>query len=219
MKGWLAMKGLMVWGLLSCACSGSATSTENAAGGSSGAAAVAGNAGTTMAGAGALPAQGAINLQIGGPSTTCPEPGMVYPVGKPAPSDTNPGQSVIDGESGTTITCSVRGTGPYTFSGSIHATSGDAQRDPISVTFSGGTINADRKTGSVSVGVFTPQLDGNFTSGSTPCTVMVINQQVKGGSIWADFSCPSLTQPPSGECSSGVAPSVSTLVLENCAGS
>ncbi|HEY1533592.1 MAG TPA: hypothetical protein VGF76_06225 [Polyangiaceae bacterium] len=199
----------MVWGLLLCACSGSGTPTGNAAGGGSGA----------SAGASALPAQGAISLQIGGPSTTCPALGMVYPVGKRAPSDTDPGQSLVDGESGAAISCSVRGTGPYTFSGSLHATSSDKNEDPITVTFSGGTVNADKTTGSVSVSVFTPQLGNTFTSASTPCAVRVINQQVKGGSIWADFSCPSLTEPPSGECSSGVAPSVSTLVLENCAGS
>jgi hypothetical protein len=181
-----------------------------------------------------LPAQGAISLQVGGPSSTCPEPGNVYPVGRLtsdpsdptgkrkialAPSDSDPGQSVVDGESNTSITCSVRGSGPYTFSGSLRATSNDEGKDPITVTFSGGTVNADKKTGSVSVSVFTPQLDGQFSSGSTPCTVTVINGQIKGGSIWADFSCPTLTQPPSGVCSSGVAPSESTFVFENCDGS
>jgi hypothetical protein len=209
MKGRRTMKGWMASVLLLCACSGSATPSTDAAGGSSGA----------SGGAGALPGQGALTLQIGGPSTTCPEPGMVYPVGKPAPSDTDPGQSVIDGESGTAISCSVRGTGPYTFSGSMHATSTDQGRDPITVTFSNGTVNADKTMGTVSVGVFTPQLDSNFTSGSTPCVVTVIDHQVKRGSIWANFSCPSLTSPPSGECSSGVAPNVSTLVFENCDGS
>ena len=183
MKGWGAMMGWMAWGLLLCACSGSTTSTETAAGGSSGASAAAGSAGTTMAGAGALPAQAAISLQIGGPSSTCPVPGMVYPVGTRAPSDIDPGQSVIDGESGTAISCSVRGTGPYTFSGSLHATSSDKNEDPITVTFSGGTVNADKTTGnSVSVSVFTPQLDGTFASASTPCTVTVIDQQKAGES-------------------------------------
>ncbi|HEX3849352.1 MAG TPA: hypothetical protein VHW01_00210 [Polyangiaceae bacterium] len=181
-----------------------------------------------------LPAQGAISLQIGGPSSTCPEPGNVYPVGKlkndptdptgmrkiaQAPSDSDPGQSVVDGESGTTVSCSVRGKGPFTFSGSLHATSNDEAKDPITVTFSNGVVNDDKKTGTVMIGVFTPQLDGQFSSGSVPCTVNVINQQIKGGSIWADFSCPNLTSPPSGVCTSGVAPSVSTFVFENCDGS
>ena len=181
-----------------------------------------------------LPAQAAITLQVGGPSNTCPEPGNVYPVGRlindpsdptgkrkiaQAPSSTDPGQSVVDGESGTTVSCSVRGNGPYTFSGSLHATSADEMKDPITVTFNNGVVNSDKATGTVAVTVFTPQLDGQFTSGSTPCTLTVINQQVKGGSIWANFSCPSLTQAPSGVCSSGVAPSVSTVVFENCDGS
>ena len=181
-----------------------------------------------------LPAQAAINLQVGGPGSTCPGPGNVYPVGRlitdPSdptkkhkialfPSDTDPGKSVVDGESGTTVSCSVRGKGPFTFSGSLHATSNDAMQDLITVTFSNGVVNSDKATGTVDVGVFTPQLDATFTSGSMPCTLKVINQQVKGGSIWADFSCPSLTAPPSGVCSSGVTPSVSTVVFENCDGS
>ena len=181
-----------------------------------------------------LPAQAAITLQIGGPSTTCPEPGNIYPVGRlvvdpsdptkmrkiaQAPSDSDPGHSVVDGEGGTTVSCSVQGKGPFTFSGSLHATATDAAEDPITVTFSNGVVNSDKKTGTVSVDVFTPQLDGTFSSGTTPCTVTVINGQIKGGSIWADFSCPSLTTPPSGVCTSGVPPSVSTVVFENCDGS
>jgi hypothetical protein len=181
-----------------------------------------------------LPAQGAISLQVGGPTSTCPEPGNVYPVGKLvndpsdptgkrkkalAPSESDPGQSVVDGEGGTKISCSVRGKGPFTFSGSLQATSADEAKDLITITFSNGVVNEDKTTGTVSVQVFTTQLAGQFASGSTPCTVKVINQQIKGGSIWADFSCPSLTQPPSGACSSGVAPSTSTFVFENCDGS
>ncbi|HEY5374580.1 MAG TPA: hypothetical protein VIK01_12910 [Polyangiaceae bacterium] len=176
-----------------------------------------------------LPNKGAINLEISGPSSTCPEPGNVYPVGKLvndpsdptgmrkkalAPSGTDPGESVVDGEGGAKISCSVRGKGPFTFSGSLQATSADEAKDLISITFSNGVVNDDKTTGTVSVQVFTTQLAGQFASGSTPCTVSVINQQIKGGSIWANFSCPSLTQPPSGVCSSA-----STFVFENCDGS
>jgi hypothetical protein len=216
MKGRIATKGWLAAVLWLCACSGSGSTTPTGQemGGSSG---LSGGGGT--AGAAALPGQGAISLQIGGPSSTCPEPGQVYPVGKPAPSATDPGQSVVDGVGDTNISCSVRGTGPYTFSGSLHATSSDGNRDPITVTFSNGVIDANRTTGTATVTVFTPQLSASFASGSTPCTVEVINQQVKGGSIWANFSCPSLTSPPSGACASGVAPSVSTFVFENCDGS
>jgi hypothetical protein len=181
-----------------------------------------------------LPAQGAISLQVGGPSSTCPEPGNIYPVGRlvndpsdptgkhkiaQAPSETDPGHSVVDSEGDTKVSCSVRGKGPFTFSGSIHATSNDEAKDPIAVTFQNGVVMPDMKTGTVDVSVFTPQLLAQYASGSTPCTLTVINQQIKGGSIWADFSCPSLTSPPSNACSSGVAPSVSTVVFENCDGS
>jgi hypothetical protein len=157
-----------------------------------------------------LPAQGAISLQVGGPSSTCPAL---------APSETDPGQSVVDGEGLTTVSCSVRGNGPYTFSGSLHATADDAMQDLITISFSNGVVNSDKTTGTVDMRVFTPQLDNTFSNGSTPCAIQVLNQQVKGGSIWADFSCPSLTASLSGPCSSGVAPSVSTFVFENCDGS
>ena len=177
-----------------------------------------------------LPNQGAISLQVGGPS--CPVPGTVYPVGKlktdpsdptgkrkivQAPSDTDSGQSVVDGENNTKISCSVRGNGPFTFSGTLYATAYDEAMDPIKVTLSNGVVNADKVTGTVDVQVFTPQLAATFSSGSMPCTLKVFF--VKGGSIWGDFSCPSLTSPPSGVCTSGVAPSKSTFVFENCDGS
>ena len=233
-----------MWGIVVCACSGTATQTGSGVAGNAGASGAAagigggalqeGGASAQGGDAGALPGQGAITLQVGGPSSTCPVPGNIYPVGKLktdpsdptgkrkialAPSQTDPGQSVVDGDGGTKVSCSVRGKGPYTFSGTLHATSTDEQNDPITVTFSNGVVNADKTTGTVDVQVFTPQLAATFSSGSTPCTVTVINSQIKGGSIWADFSCPSLTQPPSAACSSGVAPSVSTFVFENCDGS
>jgi hypothetical protein len=126
---------------------------------------------------------------------------------------------VVDGDNGTMVSCSVQGKGPFTFSGSLQATATDAAQDPITVAFSNGVVNSDKKTGTVTVSVFTPQLDAPYSSGDMPCTVTVINGQIKGGSIWADFSCPSLTTPPSGVCTSGVAPSISTVVFENCDGS
>jgi hypothetical protein len=171
-----------------------------------------------------LPAQGSVTLQLGGadpvvPATNCPVPDNVYPVGNPAPTSDAFGKPVVDGENGASVSCSVHGSGPYTFSGSLNASASDANKDPITITFSSGVVNSDKLTGTVTVGVSTPQLGDTFGSGSTPCTVTVINGQVKGGSIWANFSCPSLTSPPSGLCSSGVAPSVSTLLFENCDGS
>jgi hypothetical protein len=166
-----------------------------------------------------LPAQGAITLSVTTPSQPvpammCPVPGKQYLVGSKgnAPTETDPGESLIDGD-GATVSCSVHGSGPYTFSGSLHAST--TEGDPITVTFTGGTVDADKKTGSVSVNLYTPQLAGNFDSGSTPCTVTVINGQVKNGSIWAQFSCPSVASPPSNLCGIGT----STFVFENCDGS
>lgn len=174
-----------------------------------------------------LPAEGAVTLIIEGPldatQGSCPvNAGKGYKVGATAkdgtvqaPTAISPGESVIDGEGGTTVSCSVRkqGDGTYAFSGSLQASS--SEHDPITVTITNGSIGADLKMGTASVSVYTPQLAGTFASGATPCTFNVINNQVKGGAIWATFSCPTIAQPPAQSCK--VDPS--TIVFGNCSGS
>lgn len=167
-----------------------------------------------------LPAQGAISLSIQKPlsnvnGSSCPESGATYQVGGPGiPSTTSTGDSVIDGDNGAKISCSVKGSGPYTFSGSFHGTTPDGNHYPITVSFSSGTVDKDGVNGTVAVSVFTPVLAANFSS-TDACTVTVLNKQIKGGSIWAKFSCPSITNPPSGLCRVGD----SVIVFENCDGS
>ena len=178
-----------------------------------------------------LPAQGAATLGLydaqDASSGSCPIiGGKSYQVGAKkkvgtvtmvqAPNTLTPGLSVIDGESGTSVSCSVKKTsaGTYAFSGSLHASTGE--NDPITVTIVNGTIAADQVMGSGEVSIFTPQLAGTFDSGATPCAFTVINKQVKGGSIWASFSCPSIAQPPSHACS---VVNSSVIVFENCSGS
>ena len=169
-----------------------------------------------------LPAQGAISLSIQKPSkastgTTCPVPGRTYEVsGKAVPNTNRPGSSLIDGESGASISCSVHGSGPYTFSGSFHGATNDVNKYPITVTFSDGTVAADKLTGTATVNVFAPELAGTFASKTSACTVSVIGQQIKGGSIWASFSCNAISAPPQQECEVG---SSSVIVFENCDGS
>ena len=170
-----------------------------------------------------LPAQGAISLSVTKPSgsdlmtgTDCPVPGITYSVGtkkSTVPTMSNPGESVIDGEGGAEVSCSVKGKGTFTFSGSLKAATIDT-KDPITVTFTNGQIGADF-TGTATVSVFTPQLAGTYTSAAGGCKVKVINSQVKGGSIWASFTCPGITVPPSQQCSVGT----SVFVFENCDGS
>ena len=165
--------------------------------------------------AGALPAQGAVTLQFGStPSSTCPEPAKTDLVGNPAPSANDPGNSVIDGQNGASISCSVRGSGPFTFSGSLHAN--DNENNPIAVSFTDGQVGTDKTNGTVTLNVFTSQLGPAFTSAPGACTVTVINRQIKPGSIWATFACPSITSAPVGQCQIG---STSTIVFENCDGS
>ena len=169
-----------------------------------------------------LPAQGAISLSVQKPSkptagTTCPLPGTTYQIGAPNPPSTiNPGDSVIDGDKGAEVNCSVHGSGPFTFSGTLHGSTNDVNKYPITVTFSDGNVGADKTTGTVSVSVFTPQLAGTFSSAPSACTVNVIGKQIKGGSIWATVSCAAVSASPAQECEIGTS---SVIVFENCDGS
>ncbi|MEO7036000.1 MAG: hypothetical protein ABI335_19445 [Polyangiaceae bacterium] len=178
-----------------------------------------------------LPAQGAVTLGLQGPmenvtQMSCPVgAGKNYQVGAKttmgtvttvhAPNDSDHGLSVIDGDSGTSVSCSVRkqADGSFAVSGSLSAASGEG--DPITVTLINVVINSDLVNGTGEVSVFTPQLATTFDSGSTPCTFNVINKNVKGGSIWMDFACPAIAKPPSSLCSI----MRSTIVFENCSGS
>src|SRR3954469_3306429 len=129
-----------------------------------------------------LPAQGAISLSIQKSTLSCPDSGTTYEVGAPKPpSASTPGDSIVDGDKGAKITCSVKASGGgYAFSGNLQAST-TVPVLPINVTFNDGVVDA-AGNGTVSVSVFTPYLGGYYTS-STPCTVKVINSQVKGGSI------------------------------------
>lgn len=169
------------------------------------------------------PAQGAVTLDLSQPVPTvdqmfCPIT-KVYQVGAKdsktmatlAPTVQDPGESVISGENGSTISCSVTGGGGnFKFSGSLHASTPEG--DLILVAFQNGVISGT--TGTADVSVYTPQLSSNFAG--TGCTINVQNNQVKGGSIWATFSCPQISAAPSGLC--GISAD-STIVFENCSGS
>lgn len=171
------------------------------------------------------PAQGAVTLLVGQPvvhvdQMTCPIT-RTYQVGAIdsktkavlAPTAADPGQSVISGESGSTISCSVTGGGGnFKFSGTLHAIT--PQGDQISVSFTNGVVKPDF-TGTADLSVYTPQLSGNFNS-TKSCAITVRNQQVKGGSIWGTFACDQIASPPSGLC--GIDPN-SAFVFENCSGS
>ena len=168
-----------------------------------------------------LPAQGAITLSVRLPTSsvkgTCPDSGTTYSAGSPiAPTISSPGNSLVDGDKGAHVSCSVRASGGgFAFSGSFAPSSTMSEGYPITVTFNGGVVDASGN-GTVNIGVYTPKLSATYTS-NPACTVKVLGSplQVKGGSIWASFSCPSITNPPSGLCEVGS----SVIVFENCDGS
>jgi hypothetical protein len=175
------------------------------------------------------PAQGAVTLYLGHTvnpvdQMSCPVTAQTYQIGATdsktkavqAPSASTPGQSVISGEGGSSISCSVSGGGgSYKFSGTLSAIT--PQGDKISIQFANGVVGSDF-TGTADVSVYTPQLLAGFSSVGTnmSCAITVQNQQVKGGSIWATFSCPQIASPPSGLCGISAA---SAIVFENCSGS
>jgi len=130
------------------------------------------------------------------------------------PTNLSPGDRLIDGEQGASISCSVLGTGPYTFSGAIRATT--AQGELVDLEMTDGSITGE--TGSVTLSVATPQLASRFRSTAGGCAVTVLGENIKPGSVWASVACPTITDPstPGATCSVGP---VSTFVFENCDGS
>jgi hypothetical protein len=171
-----------------------------------------------------LPAQGAISLSVQRPTVnvnnmTCPDSGTLYEVARDASSRaslTSFGQSVIDGNNGAKVSCSVRTSGAgYVFSGSFTGTTLDVPNYPITVTFNGGVIGDDKVTGTASITVLTPKLGGTFSS-DMACPIKVLGGAIKPGSMWAEFSCPTISLALSGVCTVGTD---SVIVFENCDGS
>ena len=161
------------------------------------------------------PPQGNLTLSVQ-PGMSCPVNGKVYQVGNPKPPDTiTPGDSLIDGENGASIKCSVRGSGPYTFSGTIQARS--KENDRVTLTITNGVVNADKLTGTATIAINAPQLSNTYTSETGSCAVTVINGNVKPGSMWATVKCDKVLEPSTGtSCAVGTD---TTFVLENCDGS
>ncbi|HEX2672357.1 MAG TPA: hypothetical protein VHM25_15860 [Polyangiaceae bacterium] len=207
--------GVMVWtagaGAFTTGCSSDADPGSSGASGAGGGLATGGAGGAHHA----VPAQANLTLSVH-PATGagCPVAGQTYEVGDPkGPNAVSPGDRLIDGEQGAAITCSVRGTGSYTFSGAIRGTT--AQADLVDVKMTDGSVTGETST--VTLSVYTPQLGSSFTSTAGGCTVNVIGDNVKPGAIWANVACPTITDPstPGVTCSVG---SVSTFVFENCDG-
>jgi hypothetical protein len=214
---------LLLWGAAACAGPSdggkAAGGAGNVAGTGGNTSSVAGAGGRTSNAAGAgggaqLITQAALTATVGSPAVpvdqmTCPAI-QTYQLGTPAPTTNDPGRSVISGDAGSLINCAVTGNGPFSFSGSIKATT--TTGEAIDIVFANGVVGADF-TGTADISFYAPELTNDFRS-TAPCAITVEDEQVKGGAIWASFHCPQIASPPSGLCGlSG------TVVLENCAGS
>lgn len=166
-------------------------------------------------------AQGDLTLVLQSPATgmpTCPVTGRTYVIGDPDGPDGNstPGDRLIDGMKGASISCSVLGTGTFSVSGSIRGTT--AQGDLVVLKISDGTIDAAGQTGTATVSVNTTQLAATYQSTPGGCTLRIVMGNIKPGSIWGTVSCPSVVDPSSSVKSCAIGPT-SAFVLENCDGS
>lgn len=114
----------------------------------------------------------------------------------------------IDGESDSNVSCSVKGSSSFTFGGRI--ASGVSL-----IEISDGTL-ANNMTGTARINIANgSKLSTSLTSPAADCKITVVTNsrgtQVRPGSIWASFECPSLEHQPGDACSAkGV------FVLENC---
>lgn len=172
------------------------------------------------------PAQGNLTLSIQPPAPgvtgTCPLPGNTYVIAAPpnyqGPNNAMAGDRVIDGEHSASIKCSVHGSSTYTFSATIKGLTHTTPSSKVALTITNGTINMDKMTGTATIAANTTELAATYSSAAGACTVTVVGDNVKGGSLWATTYCPSITDPtaPGKACSIGVS---TTFVLENCDGS
>jgi hypothetical protein len=113
---------------------------------------------------------------------------------------------IVDGESSAQVSCKVTGS---SFSGRI-VLGGRA------LSISSGTLGADKK-GTAQITVTNSEsLSTSLISPTANCIVDAAGTatnkfQVKGGSMWASFTCPSVEAAPNEYCTAG-----GFFVLENC---
>ena len=163
------------------------------------------------------PAQGNLTLSVQPPSTSssgsCPQPGYTYELGNPrGPNQINPGDRLIDGEGGALIQCSVVGNKLYKVAGTIQGMTSEGES--VKFTIADALIDAETQTGTAMVSVYTSKLGGIFSG--VGCTLTVVGDNVKPGSLWTTVSCPSITSSTAANaCGIG---STTTVVFENCQG-
>lgn len=117
----------------------------------------------------------------------------------------------IDGEDQAKVSCSVKGGGSFTFEGNL-------QLGNKSLSITNGTLG-DNKQGTARISLRNsgmPGFSGSLSSPSANCVLDAApaagnNFQVKPGSIWGHFQCPSVEQAPSDYCQAE-----GFFVFENC---
>jgi len=118
---------------------------------------------------------------------------------------------LIDGEDSAEVSCSVKGKSSFTLEGTI-------KLGNKSLAISNGTLGADKK-GTARITLRdsgSPGFSGALSAPSANCTIDAAaaagnNFQVKAGSIWGHFDCPSVEQSPSDYCKAD-----GYFVFENC---
>ena len=163
-------------------------------------------------------AQGAfiVNLKSGVSGRACPS-GASFTYDVPSVLASTPTEILtsstylhwtVDGESDSKVSCTVKGSSSFTFAGRIAS-------GVETLEISDGVLT-NNMTGTARVSVANGmKLSNALTSAAADCTITVVNNskgvQVKPGSIWAQFSCPSVIHEPGDGCAAS-----GTFVLENC---
>ncbi len=116
--------------------------------------------------------------------------------------------SAIDGEGDSKVSCSVKGSSSFTFSGRI------SNGGKVLELTEG--VLSNNMTGTARVTLWNSMtLSNPLTSPAADCTITVVNNskgvQVKSGSIWAQFKCKTVERAPSDACDA-----TGTFVLGNC---
>ena len=114
----------------------------------------------------------------------------------------------VDGESNSKVSCSVKGSSSFSFSGRISSGVQTLEiSDGVLTNNMSGTARFTVANGM--------KISNPLTSPAADCTVTVVNNskglQVKPGSLWATFTCSGVEHQPGEACQAK-----GTFVLENC---
>lgn len=135
------------------------------------------------------PAQGSMYIHVKAASSTpagmkCTVQAHNAQIGATAPSGTNPGSRVADGD-GARVSCTVKSGSTFSFTGYI-------RKGPYSFQIKGSVGKDTDGTGQITS--FDPTSATTLQSPKdTPCVVTPV--EVAGGRIWATYQCPGFVDP------------------------